>query len=135
MKRKLLAALCGILTATAESQPYCWWNPSVLYVSGQPGYTPGFWAFAYQTSASACVQVGWAYYNTTNQVLTHTWYITTTGQRVDIDPGTIRGGTNITSTLCVSVCGTGIKSIHATIFGYLHQHGYNEAHMTLQQAD
>lgn len=134
MNPKLLAAACGILTATAQSQPYCWWNPSVLYVANQPGYTPGYWAFAYQTPVSAVVQVGFSYYYT-NQVLTHTWYITTAGKVVDVDPGTLRGGSNIVVSLPVSVCGTGIKSIHASIQGITSAIGYNEAHNVLQQAE
>lgn len=134
MKRKLLAAICGILTASAQSQPYCWWTPTILYTSGQPGYSPGFWAFAYQTTSSAIVQAGFSYYYT-NQVITHTWYVTTTGQTVTVDPGTIRGGTNAVATLSVAVCGGGVRSIHATVTGVLNFHGYNEAHMTLQDAN
>lgn len=135
MKPKLLAALFGILTATAQSQPYCWWTPSVLYTSGQPGYTPGFWAFAYQTTSSAVVQVGYNYFGVTNQAITHTWYFTKTGQRVDIDPGTLRGGSNIVASLSVSACGTSVKSIHARITGVMNFSGYNEAHMTVQEVD
>jgi hypothetical protein len=137
MKRHIqtLSAICGILTAThAQNYNVCWWYPTVLYTPGQPGYTPGFWAFAYQTPASAIVQSGFSYYYT-NRVITRTWYVTTTGQTVTVDPGTIRGGTNAVATLSVSVCGGGIKSIHATVTGILNFSGYNEAHMVLQQVD
>lgn len=133
-KLKSLILAASILTATAESQPYCWWTPSILYTVNQPGYTPGFWAYAYQTQASAVVEAGFSYYYT-NKVITRTWYKTTTGQTVWVDPGTIRGGTNAVAVLSVAVCGTGIKSIHATVTGILNFSGYNEAHMTLQQAD
>ena len=51
--------------------------------------------------------------------------------RIDIG----HGGTNAVAVLSVAVCGTGIKSIHATVTGILNFSGYNEAHMTLQQAD
>lgn len=132
MKHKLIAALCGILTSTHAQYNVCWWTHDVLYQSGQPGYTPGFWAFAVQTPASAIVQAGFSYYYT-NAVLTHTWYITTAGKVVEVDPGTMRSGSNIVASLSVNVCDTNVRSIHATVHGY--PVGYNEAHMVRQDAE
>lgn len=132
MKTKILAAICGLLATAHAQYNQCWWTPSILYKVNEPGYTPGFWAYGYQTTSSVVVQAGFTYYYT-NKVITRTWYMTKSGQRVDVDPGTVRGGTNAVATLTVSVCGTTVKSIHATVTGILDFHGYNEAHMTLQE--
>jgi len=125
MNTKLLAAACGILTTTAQSVSPCWWDVSVLYQPGQPGYTPGFWAFACQTPAQARVEAGFSSYYT-NHVMTKTWYVTTSGQTVIVDPGTMHVGTNFIASLSVNLCGSGVKSIHAIIQGY--PIGYNQAH-------
>lgn len=134
MKRHIqtLAAICGILTSVNAQYNTCWWSPSVLYQSGQPGYTPGVWAFAVQTPGSAMVEAGWSWYYPLT-VITRTWYVTTAGKVVDVDPGTRRTGTNILAVLSVNVCDTNIRSIHATITGF--PHGYNEAHMVRQIVD